>query len=200
MKRQVLSRGLAAWLALLAATFCAGAAGGTELRAGVFKPARPAPEVSLRGTDGTDLKLTRYSGKVVALGFGYTSCPDVCPTTLANLAQAREKIGAAARDLQVVYITVDPERDSLQRLKAYLAGFDPTFIGASGTPEQLAAARKAYGIEVKRQNVPGSTSEYFVHHSSFIYLIDRAGNVRALLPFGVTVDDIVHDVRALLDG
>jgi len=136
----------------------------------------------------------------VALGFGYTSCPDVCPTTLANLAQAREKIGAAARDLQVVYITVDPERDSLQRLKAYLAGFDPTFIGASGTPEQLAAARKAYGIEVKRQNVPGSTSEYFVHHSSFIYLIDRAGNIRALLPFGVTVDDIVHDVRALLDG
>lgn len=181
---------------LLAAT--TGAAGSAELKSGVFKPARPAPALSLRGSDGTELTLSRYRGKVVALGFGYTTCPDVCPTTLAYLAQAREKLGPAGKDMQVVYITVDPERDSAERLKAYLAGFDPTFIGGTGTPEQLAEVRKAYGIVVARENVPGSKTAYWVHHSSFVYLIDRAGNLRALLPFGVKVEDIAHDVKALL--
>jgi len=192
-------RSLAAFLVLLAIVLGGAAAQGAELRSGVFKPARMAPEISLKGSDGAELKLARYRGKIVALGFGYTSCPDVCPTTLSNLAQARAKLGAAGKDLQVVYITVDPERDSLQRLKAYMGQFDPTFIGATGTPEQLAATRKAYGIEVKRQNVEGNKSEYWVHHSSFIYLIDRAGNIRALLPYGVTDEDIAHDVKALLD-
>ena len=194
-----LTRGRTRVCTLLAIALAAGVATGADLRSGTFKPARAAPEISLRASDGNDLKLTRYRGKVVALGFGYTSCPDVCPSTLFDLAQARAKLGAAGKDLQVVYVTVDPERDNAQRLKAYLAGFDPTFIGATGTPEQLAAARKAYGIVISRENVQGSASAYWVHHSSFVYLIDGAGNIRALLPFGVTVDDIVHDVKALLE-
>jgi len=196
----VWNRRLAVLLPLFAFSLAAGAAETADLKSGVFKPPRPAPDFSLRGSDGAELTLSRYRGKVVALGFGYTSCPDVCPTTLFYLAQVREKLGAAAKGLQVVYVTVDPERDDTERLKKYLASFDPTFIGATGSPGQLAEVRKAYGIQISRQTVPGTQSAYLVHHSSFVYLIDRAGNIRALLPFGVSVDDIAHDVKALLSG
>ena len=194
-----LNRWLAALLPLLVFALTVGAAESPDLKTGVFKPARPAPEFSLRGSDGHELKLSRYRGKVVALGFGYASCPDVCPTTLFYLAQAREKLGAAGKDFQVIYVTVDPERDSAERLRKFLAAYDPTFIGATGAPEQLADVRKAYGIQVSRQPAAGGDpSTYFVHHSSFVYLIDRAGNLRAMMQFGVSVDDLAHDVKSLL--
>ena len=185
----------------LLAAFAAAAIGADSaaLKAGVFNPPRLAPEFALRGTDGADFKLSRYRGKVVALGFGYTFCPDVCPTTLLELAQARKKLGADARDFQVIYVTVDPERDSAARLKTYLSAFDDSFLGATGTPEQLAHVRKAYGISIAKKTVDGNPSAYLVHHSSFVYFIDREGRLRAMLPFGGrTVDDIAHDIRTLL--
>src|SRR5215831_8528382 len=89
------------------------AAGAPELKSGVFDPPRMAPDFSLRGSDGGEVKLMRYRDKVVALGFGYTSCPDVCPTTLAQLAEVRKRLGPLAKEFQVVYVTVDPERDSV---------------------------------------------------------------------------------------
>ena len=84
---------------------------------------------------------------MVALAFGFTSCPEVCPTTLAVLAQARKKLGAKASELQVVYVTVDPERDDAARMKQYLAGFDPSFVGGTGTDAQLAAVRREFGVQ-----------------------------------------------------
>src|ERR1700684_2983640 len=93
------------------------------LKAGVFNPAREAPDFSVRGSDGTTLTLSRYRGKVVVLGFGYTSCPNVCPATLAVLAQAHRKLGPLGSHVQVIYLTVDPERDNTQRLKQYSDGF-----------------------------------------------------------------------------
>jgi len=174
-------------------------AASSDLRTGVFEPPRAAPQFSLRGSDGTELKLARFRGKVVALGFGYTFCPDVCPTTLLYLAQAREKLGAAGKDFQVIYITVDPERDSAELLRKYLGAFDPTFVGGTGTPTQLDEVKKAYGVVATRQPTKGNPKMYFVHHSASVYLIDRGGKLRAMMPYGVSVDDIVHDVRALLD-
>jgi len=171
------------------------AADDTTLKAGVFSPPRAAPDFSLGGSDGKELKLSRYRGKVVILGFGFSSCPDVCPTTLATLAQARKKLGAEGGDLQVVYITVDPERDDAGRLRTYLAAFDPTFIGGTGTPEQLTAVRDEYGILATRTPLGAS---YGFSHSSYTYLIDRAGDLRALMPYGHSPDDYVHDVKALL--
>jgi protein SCO1/2 len=166
------------------------------LIAGVFTPARLAPEFTLRGSDGKDLNLSRYRGKVVLLAFGYTSCTEVCPVTLSILAQARRKLGAQAGEVQVVYITVDPERDSVARMHGYLAGFDPGFMGATGTAGQLAAVRSAYGIMVgKKMPMPGG---YLLSHSSFTYLIDREGRLRALMPFGHSAADFAHDVRVLL--
>lgn len=171
-----------------------------ELRAGVFKPPRQAPDFVLRGTDGTDFKLSRYRGKVVALSFGYSNCPGVCPTTLAYLAQARRELGAAGKELQIVYVTVDPERDDVKTLAKFVTSFDPSFVGATGTPKQLADVRKEYGITVSDKifTNPQSKSTYFLDHSSFVYLIDRGGALRGMMPFGVTPDDIEHDAKALL--
>ncbi|MBC8021724.1 MAG: SCO family protein [Burkholderiales bacterium] len=176
---------------------CAAAAAhaAPELRTGSFKPPRQAPEFTLQGSNGAPVRLSTYRGKVVALGFGYTSCPDVCPTTLADLAKARKKLGAAAEDVKVIYVTVDPERDNAALLRDYLAAFDPTFLGATGAPGALAEVRKAYGIQTSRAGKPPA---YFVHHSSYVYLIDRAGTLRAMMPFGVSVDDMAHDLNVLL--
>src|SRR5258708_3959969 len=166
------------------------------LLAGVFSPPRLAPEFSLRGSDGTALSLSRYRGKVVLLSFGYTSCTEVCPITLAVLALAHRKLSTLADELQVVSITVDPERDNAERMRKYLTAFDPSFVGGTGTSEQLAAVRRDYGISLgKRVPVPGG---YALSHSSFIYLIDREGALRALMPFGHSAEDFVHDVRLLL--
>jgi protein SCO1/2 len=187
-------RALPVLLALLIAN-AASAADPTALKAGTFTPARLAPEFELAGSDGSRLDLGRYRGKVVLLAFGFTSCTDVCPVTLATLARARRTLGSQGKDVQVVYITVDPERDDAARMRAYLAAYDPTFMGGTGTADQLAAVRRAYGIIATRTSVG---SGYRVAHSSFTYLIDRAGRLRALMPYGRSADDYVHDLRLLL--
>jgi len=171
------------------------AASDGALVAGTFDPPRPAPELRLAGSDGAALELARFRGKVVALAFGFTSCPEVCPTTLSVLAQARKKLGERAGGLQVVYVTVDPERDDAARMKQYLAGFDPSFVGGTGTETQLAGVRREYGIQAeKHASAAGATFS----HSSFIYLIDRGGRLRALMPYGHSPDDFAHDVGILL--
>ena len=166
------------------------------LKAGVFNPAREAPDFAVRGSDGAPLSLSRYRGKVVVLGFGYTSCPNVCPVTLAVLAQAHRKLGPSGTQVQVIYLTVDPERDSAERLKQYLAAFDPTFVGGTGTTAQMAAVRTSYGVTAEKV---GTGSDYAVAHSSFIYLITRDGKLRALMPFGHKAEDYAHDIFMLLN-
>jgi protein SCO1/2 len=183
--------GLLLWLVAAAAA----GANALAFKAGVFDPPRAAPDFSLQGSDGRELKLSHYRGKVVVLGFGFTSCPDVCPTTLGTLAQTRRNLGAAATDVQVVYITVDPERDVAERMRKYLAGFDDSFVGGTGTAQQLAAVRKDYGISAERKTF-GDTYTY--SHSSFTYLIDRSGKIRALMPYGHSPDDYVNDLTILL--
>jgi protein SCO1 len=186
-------------LLLLLVTFAAlnsvSAAGGGTLRAGTFDPPRPAPELALQGSNGEALNLSRYRGKVVVLGFGFTSCPEVCPTTLAVLAQARKRLGEQAQNVQIVYVTVDPERDGAERMRKYLNAFDPTFVGGTGSPQRLAEIRKQYGVTAEKIAAGGS---YVVAHSSFTYLIDRQGRLRALMPYGKTADDFVHDLKLLL--
>ena len=170
------------------------AASDGALVAGTFDPPRPAPELRLAGSDGAALELARFRGKVVALAFGFTSCPEVCPTTLSVLAQARKKLGERAGGLQVVYVTVDPERDDAAQMKKYLAKFDASFVGGTGSDAQLAAVRKDYGIAAEKVAGPDGSFD----HSSFVYLIDRGGRLRALMPFGHPAADYVHDVKALL--
>lgn len=165
------------------------------LKAGQFDPPHPAPDFQLQGSDGRPLSLAAFKGRVVLLFFGFTHCPEVCPTTLATLAQVRKQLGADAARLQVVYITVDPERDSVQRMAAYLRGFDPGFVGGTGTEAQLAAVRQRYGVHMKR--IPMG-SGYGVDHGTSVYVIDREGRLRAMMPYGHAAADFVNDVRQLL--
>ena len=195
MKRRRPVAGPFIWVVTLLSAVCAGAADRPTLKAGVFEPPRAAPELSLQASSGGELSLAHYRGKVVLLGFGFTSCPEVCPTTLGVLAQARKRLGAQGEQVQVVYVTVDPERDSADRMRAYLRGFDSTFVGGTGTPAQLAAVRKNYGVMAERKPMGDS---YTVGHSSSVYLIDRNGLLRGMMPYGRMPDDYVHDIRALL--
>ncbi|MFL6547892.1 MAG: SCO family protein [Povalibacter sp.] len=167
----------------------------SALKAGVFDPPRQAPDFTLQGSNGQELRLGSFRGKVVVLGFGFTSCANVCPTTLATLAAARRNLGAAASDVQVVYVTVDPQRDTPAQMKKYLATFDPTFMGGSGTENALAKVRSAYGIQAEKKLFG---NDYTYAHSSYTYLIDRKGVLRALMPYGHAPSDYVHDLNVLL--
>jgi protein SCO1/2 len=192
------TRPLMALLTLFFYSATISVAADTSLIAGVFSPARAAPDFSLRGSDGSELTLARYRGKVVALAFGYTSCTAVCPITLSVLAAARKKLDAAADQVQIIYVTVDPERDNAGRMRKFLHGFDSSFVGATGTEQQLAAVRANYGISVSEKiPIPGG---YALNHSSYIYLIDRDGGLRALMPYGHSADDFAHDMRILLNN
>jgi protein SCO1 len=176
----------------------AGLAAAAELKAGVLSPVKTAPELKLAGTDDQPISLERYRGKVVLLAFGFSNCGEVCPVTLATLAGARKKLGTEGDNVQVVYVTVDPERDTKEQMKKYLAGFDATFVGGVGTRAEIDEAQKSYGISsTKNVNPDGS---YTIGHSSSIYMIDRAGGLRAVMPYGHTVDDFVHDLQLLLRG
>ncbi len=181
-------------LALLAGPLFAAEA----LKAGVFDPPRAAPEIVLPSSTGAPFKLSNYRGKVVVLEFGYTHCLDVCPVSLATLTLARAKLGALAADVQVVFVTVDPERDDAARLRTYLAPFDPSFIGLTGSRKQIDGMLAEYGISATRRPVEGSKTDYTMHHSSYLYFIDRKGMQRALMPFGRPAGDFVHDLQLLL--
>jgi protein SCO1/2 len=183
-------------LLLLLITGSSFASDDTALTAGVFTPARLAPDFSLAGSNGAELTVSHYRGKVILLAFGYTSCTNVCPVTLATLALVRKKLGAAADGVQVIYLTVDPERDTVERMRAFVTGFDPSFVGGTGTPQHLAKVMKDYGVTAKK--VASKHGGYEVAHSSFIYMIDKQGKLWALMPFGHAVDDFVHDIKILL--
>lgn len=172
------------------------AASPLRLKAGVFEPASVAPDFSIQGSDGAELRLSRYRGKLVLLVFGFTNCPEVCPTTLATLAETRRSLGKAADAVQVVYITVDPERDDALRIKKYLAAFDASFVGGTGTPEALALVQRKYGVVAAKLATP--TGGYGMNHSTSVYLIDRSGRLRAMMPYGHGAVDFVHDIKLLL--
>ena len=147
--------------------------------------------------DGKPRSLADFRGNVVVVFFGFTHCPDVCPTTLAELAQARKKLGAAGQRVQVVMITVDPERDTPEVLKQYVSALDPSFVGLTGTPDAIAQAAKEF--KVFYQKSPGNSPDsYSVDHSSGSFVFDPQGRIRLLVPYGKGADVFVHDIEQLL--
>lgn len=147
--------------------------------------------------DGNTRTLADFRGKVLVVFFGFTHCPDVCPTTLAELAQARKQLGEQGERVQVVMITVDPERDTPAVLKQYVTALDPTFLGLTGTPEAVAVTAKEF--KVFYQKSAGATPEsYSVDHSSGTFVFDPQGRVRLLVPYGKGTGVFVHDIEQLL--
>lgn len=167
------------------------------LRGSELSPAMPAPEFTLAQSDGGQYQLSTRASRPVVIFFGYTSCPDVCPTTMGEFKQVRADLKSLADGVDFVFITVDPQRDTAERMAAYLKGFNAGVIGLTGDEQELSNVWKDYGVF--RQVVPGSSAEnYSVDHTSRLYVIDKKGNLRVTYPFGTPVDDISADLRYLL--
>ncbi|MCA9871058.1 MAG: SCO family protein, partial [Anaerolineae bacterium] len=137
-------------------------------------------------------------GKVSLLFFGYTTCPDVCPTTLAEARTILNDLGDDANDVEFLFVTVDPERDTPEKLAAYTDAFHPGIIGLTGTPDQLASIYGEFGVRAERVEAPESALGYLMNHTSRMYLVDQDGNLRLSYGYGTPVEDIVNDVKHLV--
>ncbi len=156
-----------------------------------------AQNFSLPDQFGNTRTIADFKGKVVVVFFGFAQCPDVCPTTMAELAGVKKSLGADADKLQAVFITVDPERDSAAVLKAYMENFDPSFIALRGTPEQTAAVAKHFKIYYKK-NEGKTPSSYTMDHSAGSYVFDPQGRVRLYTRYGSGAAAVADDIKLLL--
>jgi len=158
-----------------------------------------ASDFALTGHDGKPRTLADFRGKVVVIFFGYTQCPDVCPTTLSELAEVMHKLGPDADRVQVLFVSVDPERDTQELLSQYVPAFDKRFLGLYGDAE--ATARTAKTFKVFYQKVPGKTAgTYTVDHTAGSYVYDTQGKLRLFLKHGAGAEPIAQDLLQLLKG
>ena len=156
-----------------------------------------ARDLPLTDHNGQQRSLKDFAGKVVVVFFGFTQCPDVCPTSMQELAEVKRSLGADGDRLQGIFVTVDPERDTAEVLKAYMGNFDPSFLALRGSPEQLAAVAKDFKIYYKK--VDGKTpTSYTMDHSAGSYVYDTAGRLRVYNRYGSGAQALASDVKALL--
>lgn len=195
LNRWTIGLGLAAALILVSGLWLATQP--YSFHGAVIEPATRAPDFTLTTQTGESFRLSAQTGNVLVLFFGYTSCPDVCPTTLMAFKKIRARLPRDTDRTRFVFITVDPERDTPAKLRDYLAAFDPAFIGLTGTIAELEPVWRAYGVY--RAKVPGSSDlAYTVDHSSRTYVIDASGNLRVTYSYGEDVDNIAQDLTHLL--
>ena len=174
-----------------------GAAGSLSFKAVDITGAAYARQFSLPDAAGTVRTLADYKGKVVVVFFGFTQCPDVCPTTMAELAEVKRLLGEAGRDVVGVFVTVDPERDQPALLKAYMANFGPDMVGLRGTPEQVREVAKEFKVFYNK--VPGKTdTSYTIDHTAGSYVFDRQGRVRLFTRYGTGAQNLADDLKKLL--
>lgn len=200
MDRKTLSVGIGILLVIISAAVITFLFGRPDTLRGTSydEPYPAAPDFSLTRASGEVFRLSEQRGKVVLLFFGYTSCPDICPTTLAEMKQTLDRLSPDNLEhVQVVFVTVDPKRDTPERIQEYVNHFNASFIGLSGSEQELAKIWNDYGIY--RQEVPGvSAAGYTVDHTARVMLIDRDGNLRVAFGFETPVDDVVHDLQLIL--
>ena len=174
---------------------------------------QPAPPPAFQATDITgatfarDFRLTDHNGrirtladfkgKVVAVFFGYTHCPDVCPTTLSDFAAALQQLGPQAERVQVIFVTLDPQRDTPDLLKQFVPAFNPGFLGMVTDAESLKQLAKEYKVVYQKTSVKG-VDEYLIDHSAGTYVYDPQGRLRLLMPYGSSPDAIAQDLKILL--
>jgi protein SCO1/2 len=170
-----------------------------KFRGSAIDPPVPATDFSLRDQNGQAFQLSDQRGNIVLMFFGYTNCPDICPVTLAQFKQARAQLSHQADRVRFVFITVDPERDTAEKIKTYLGAIDPAIIGLGGSQAELEQVWRAFGVY--RQKQPGQSQDDYadlLEHSSRVYLVDTQGNLHVTYPFGLVPDDVVQDVQYLL--
>lgn len=173
-----------------------GASSGGSFKGVDITGATYAKGLQLKDFNGQVRTLAEFKGQVVFLFFGFTQCPDVCPTTMAELAEVRRRLGPDGERVQGVFVTVDPERDTPELLKGYLGSMDPSFVGLTGTPDEIKAAAKEF--KVFYQKVPTQNGNYTIDHTAGAFVFDPSGQVRLFVRYGMPVDDLVSDIRQLL--
>lgn len=182
--------------AILAALLLAGCGGQLE-RGIVIEDADPAPAFAFTAADGQRFDLAAERGNVVLLFFGYTHCPDVCPTTLSDWARAKRALGADTTNLRFVFVSMDPQRDSPELAQAYAKQFDASFVGVTGSDAELEALKKRWSIAAYPEGDPRS-GIYTVAHPAHTFVVDRQGRLRVLFEPGVSGEALAKDLRKLL--
>ncbi len=156
-----------------------------------------AQDLKLPDVDGRERSLGDFKGKVLVVFFGYTQCPDVCPTTMAELAQVKKALGPDGERVQGIFVTVDPERDTPELLRAYLASFDPSFVALRGSPDQIKEAAKNFKVYFAK--VPGKQEgTYTMDHTAASFIFDTAGRVRVFSRYGSGAQALTDDLKILL--
>lgn len=187
-----------ALLALFLLNACSGLApGSSELNGTVYPEPRQTPQVALENAAGEAVSLQDFRGKVVPIYFGYTYCPDICPTTMADLARVQHDVDDDGDHMQVLMITVDPQRDTAATVQDYVASFHPTFSGLSGSDEQIDTATEPFGVFY--EIAEGSTATgYLVDHTARVFVLDKSGALRVSYAYDTPVDEIAADMRVLI--
>ncbi len=162
-------------------------------------PPDPAYEFALTDQNNQPFALNSQRGKVVMIFFGYTNCPDICPATLSDMQILRNRLGSQQDKVTMLFITVDPERDTVARLKQFVDRFDSQIVALTGDPTTLAQVYKAYGAGAQRRELPDSALKYAMDHTSTLTVIDKQGQRRLLIGFGSDLTDTQNDITALIN-
>jgi protein SCO1/2 len=150
-------------------------------------------------TDGKPFTLSQQKGRVVLFFFGFTTCPDVCPTALSAMSNISRQLGKDANQVKFAFISFDLDHDTLPLLTQYVSGFDPTFVGLRADPAVLVSTMRKYGATATRRDLPDSALGYTYAHTAYTYVVDTQGRWREVFAFDTSVADMVSDVRTLID-
>lgn len=170
----------------------------SPLNGALLTPSRPVPGLSLQRADGRTFTTAELQGRFSLVFFGYTFCPDVCPLTLLEVAQVRRLLGPDAAHLDAYFVTVDPARDTPERLRAFVKGFDPAIEPLTGGTSDLEQMRAAFGAVAERREAPDGGSVYFMDHTAALFLVDRSGGISVVYAYSTPPDQIADDVRQLV--
>lgn len=197
---QVAPRRVITLLVLVLATVMLAACGSYTFNGTAYAPVKVAPEIEGTQGNGQPFKLSDLKDKVVLLFFGYTSCPDICPMWLGDMRQVEKELGEQGEDLAVVLVSVDPERDTPEKLAAYTAAFSPSFYGVQVPADQLEAVKTDFGVFAQKRAIEGSSNpqDYGVDHTGWTYVIDTEGNLREIFATDMDIAGVVKDVQYLL--
>lgn len=159
---------------------------------------KPIADFRLDSTLGHPVALSDFAGRYLVVYFGYTTCPDICPTTLADLGKAEKLLGKDAQRMQMLFITVDPERDSVERMRDYLAFFGPNFIGLRGSLQETEAIASQFGVVYQKQYHSASATDYLMDHSAAVIVLDPQRRPLVLFPYGVSAEQLAGDLRRVM--
>jgi protein SCO1/2 len=170
-----------------------------EFKGATIEPPDVAVDFTLTDQNSNTFRLADQRGKVVVIFFGYTNCPDICPATMSDMQVVMNRLGDQRDQLKVVFITVDPERDTSERLQRFIGMFNQDIIGLTGDQATLSSVYKAYGAGATRRDLPDSALVYAMDHTATSTIIDKQGQRRLLFGFGTSVDDMFSDLSALIN-